>query len=341
MNAFRRTQNGLRLFGRALSPARSLDLRPDWQQAELAWIKGALAHSQALPTGGWYVIDGSRAITPEPRRYLVDGQALVVWRDREGLLAAPEACPHMGASLAGARTCEGKLVCPWHGLALGREGHKAWKPLVTHDDGVLSWVRLDRGRAPELLTDAPILPVRPARALDAVVRIEASCEPRDVIQNRLDPWHGTHFHPHSFGTLRVIDQAPDAITVRVAYKLVASLAVEVDARFHCSDARTIAMTIVAGEGVGSVVETHATPLGAGRTAVIEATLASSERPGFGVAIAAAPALRPLMSWAAKRLWIEDAAYAERLYALRHQLSMVQPRDLATRRKRGSGFTATG
>lgn len=341
MNIFRRTANGLRLFGRELAPAPSVDTRPDWEQADPAWIKRALHHSQALPTGGWYVLDASRTIAETPRRFEVEGRPLVVYRDAHGVVAAPEACPHLGASLANARVCEGKLVCPWHGLALGREGHKGWKPLRTHDDGILSWVRLDRGAADDELTDAPILPVRPARALDAVMRIEAQCEPRDVIQNRLDPWHGAHYHPHSFGTLRVIDQADDAITVRVAYKLPLSLAVEVDARFDCPDARTIVMTIVAGEGVGSVVETHATPIGAGRTAVIEATLATSERIGFGAAIAAAPALRPIMAWAAKRLWTEDAEYAERLYALRHQISMGQPRFAAIRRKRGSGLTATG
>ena len=319
MSLLRRTSNGLKLFGRALADSRSVDARPDWEQADPAWIKRALVHSQALPTGGWYALDASRVIGEAPRRYDVAGVPLVVWRDAQGVLAAPEACPHMGASLANARACEGKLICPWHGLPLGREGHKGWKPLRAHDDGVLCWVRLDRGAQAGELTEAPILPERPApsRTLDAVMRIEAACEPRDVIQNRLDPWHGVHFHPHSFGTLRVIDQAEDAIIVRVAYKLIAGLAVEVDARFHCPDARTIVMTIVAGEGVGSVVETHATPIAPGRTAVIEATLATSERLGFGAAVAAAPALRPIMSWAARRLWIEDAEYAERLFTLRN------------------------
>jgi isorenieratene synthase len=330
--ALRRGERGLWLFGRTLAAEPVFDARPDFQQASAAFIKRALTHSQALPTGGWYVLDASAAITHAPRRYEVDGQELVAYRDGQGLLALPEACPHLGASLAEARVCDGKLVCPWHGLALGREGYGNFRPLLTHDDGVLSWVRLGRSvaegelvelrasnepREPrEPLTDRPILPARPRVALDAVVRVEADCEPRDVIQNRLDPWHGVHFHPHSFGSLRVIEQSDAAITVRVAYKVLGKLAVEVDARFHCPDARSIVMTIVAGEGEGSVVETHATPMRPGRTAIIEATLASSERRGFGYAVKAAPALRPLMRWAARRLWIEDAAYAERLYRLR-------------------------
>jgi hypothetical protein len=90
----------------------------------------------------------------------------------------------------------------------------------------------------------------------------------------------------------------------------------VDARFACPDPRTIAMTILAGEGAGSVVETHATPLGPGRTAIIEATLATSDRRGFAVALAARGALRGLIRRAARRLWRDDAAYAERRYALR-------------------------
>lgn len=313
-----KSEKTLRLFGRRLAPAPVLDTRPDWQQASAAWIKRALAHSQSLPTGGWFAVDASSAIGSRPRGYRVNGVELVVFRDDRGIIAAPEACPHLGASLQDAKCEQGKLVCPWHGLALGREGHAGWRPFKVHDDGVLFWVQLQRSAelTMDKLTSAPFLPERPKRALDAVIRVEAACEPRDVIANRLDPWHGAHYHPHSFGSLRVIDQEQSAITVRVAYKVLEGLAVEVDARFHCSDRRTIVMTIIGGEGTGSVVETHATPIGPGRTAIVEATLATSERPGFGLAIAAAPALRPIMSWAARRLWTEDAAYAERLYSLR-------------------------
>ena len=58
------------------------------------------------------------------------------------------------------------------------------------------------GEAP---TDAPILPLRPSRALSGVVFAEARCRPADVIANRLDPWHGAHFHPHSFARLSVLE----------------------------------------------------------------------------------------------------------------------------------------
>jgi hypothetical protein len=81
------------------------------------------------------------------------------------------------------------------------------------------------------------------------------------------------------------------------------------------------MEIVDGDGTGSVVETHATPLHPGpdgrpRTAVIEAVVAHSDRRGFAVARRVAGAVRPLIGVAARRLWRDDIAYAERRYELR-------------------------
>jgi isorenieratene synthase len=76
------------------------------------------------------------------------------------------------------------------------------------------------------------------------------------------------------------------------------------------------MTIVEGEGKGSVVETHATPIDPGRTAIVEATLATSDRKGFHHAMKLNRFIRPFIERSARRLWVDDAAYAERLYALR-------------------------
>jgi isorenieratene synthase len=113
-----------------------------------------------------------------------------------------------------------------------------------------------------------------------------------------------------------VELLDDEVTVRVAYRLWRGLEVEVDARFHSPEPRSIAMTIVDGEGIGSVVETHATPLGPGRTVIVEATLATSDRPGFRYALRASSLLRPLVRRAARRLWVDDSAYAERRYAVR-------------------------
>ena len=286
---------------------------PDWQQSDPRWIRQALRRALQLPSGGWHVIDAVRAVGEGPCRYWIDGRELVVWRGDEGVLVAPNACPHLGASLADGAVRDGCLVCPWHGLVLGSGGHGGWRPLPSHADGVLLWVRLD---GTEPASPRPHLCVRPEDYLDAVIRMEARCEPEDVIANRLDPWHGIHYHPHSFGQLRVIEQQEDSITVRVLFRATRHVGVEVDARFHCPDPRTIVMTIVDGEGAGSVVETHATRVGPGTCAITEATLAASDRIGFRLARRAAALVRRRMQASARRLWAEDAAYAERRYALR-------------------------
>ena len=93
------------------------------------------------------------------------------------------------------------------------------------------------------------------------------------------------------------------------------------AEFISPEPRTITMRIVEGEGAGSVVETHATPVrvaadGTPTTAVVEAVIAHSDRPGFARALRGRPVIEAIMRRAAHRLWRDDLSYAERLYSLR-------------------------
>lgn len=300
-------------------------------QADPAVIAAALKRAQARPSGNWYAVAAAVDVRAgRPYGFRVLGRELVAWRDRAGtIVAGPGACPHLGASLAEGTVVCGRLVCRWHGLRLSPDGTSEWRPVTCHDDGVLFWVRLDRG-GDEPPLPRPVLPERPAAAgsVAAVARLVGVCEPADVVANRLDPWHGAWFHPYSFTRLRVLespatdaDDAHDRFLVEVTYRVGPRFGVPVLAEFTCPDPRTVVMRIVEGEGAGSVVETHATPLGGGRdgrprTAVVEATVATSERPGFAVARWGAPLLRPLMRRAAARLWRDDLAYAERRYALR-------------------------
>lgn len=308
------------LIGRAPASAATAKAsdRPDWIGADPVKIERALQHALAKPSGGWCVVDSRRAIARGPAPYTILGRELVGWQCAHGPALAPEGCPHMGAALStGHVDSRGRIVCPWHGLALDADKPRGdWAGVPTFDDGVLVWARFDALLAPgEASTDRPFLPVRPARALDAVIRVEGRCAPEDVIANRLDPWHGAHFHGHSFVRLSVIDEAIDHVTVRVVYRIAGRVGMEVDARFDCPDPRTIVMTIVSGEGVGSVVETHATPIAEGRTAIVEATLATSERTSVSW-LPRATLLRPMIEARARKLWVDDVAYCERRYALR-------------------------
>lgn len=300
-------------------------LRSTWRQAKASRIERALALSQQRNPGGWYVVGASTDIgrrTSVVRR--VGGVEVVLWRDSTGtLVAGPGECPHLGASLAGGVVHGDELYCRWHGLEVPAHGNRLWQPFDSHDDGVLVWARLNTQGEARL--PRPVIAERPPleRSVAAVVAIPGTCEPRDIVANRLDPWHGAWFHPYAFSHLSVDDDAStdEALVVDVAFRLNRTWGVPVRARFTCPDARTIVMHIVEGEGSGSVVETHATPLGRDalgrpRTMMVEATIAFSERSGFQAARAASPLIRTLMRRTARQLWVDDLAYAERRCELR-------------------------
>lgn len=307
-------------------PLRWSGQRPTYAEAKPAIIEAALRRSQRRATGNWYVLGASRDIRADrPFGTTIGGIELVAWRDGDGILrVGPRSCPHMGADLATGVIDDGALICRWHGLPLtGRACEFGWKPLPGHDDGVLTWVRLDNLGGEEPLT-IPVVPARPeGDTLHAVARLVGVCEPSDIIANRLDPWHGNWFHPYSFTRLEVLStptEEDDRFLVSVTFR-VGRFGVPVIAEFGCPSARTIVMRIVDGEGAGSVVETHATPLGPGadghpRTAVIEAVVAQSDRTGFRHALRAAAVITPFMRHAANRLWRDDLVYAERRYHLR-------------------------
>lgn len=302
------------------------DQRPTYRDAQPAIIEAALRRSQHRPTGNWYAFAASRQVVGgRPFGARVAGVEVVAWRDEQHrLCVGPRSCPHLGADLATGKVHRGALVCRWHGLTLdGRAREFGWSPLPGHDDGTLVWVRLDAvGRETPL--DLPVIPDRPiGDTLAAVARMDGVCEPIDIIANRLDPWHGAWFHPYSFTRLEVLTtptEHADRFLVAVTFRM-GRLGVPVVAEFSCPEARTIVMRIVDGEGSGSVVETHATPIGLGvdgrpRTAVLEATIAHSGRPGFKRASRLAPLITPLMRAASSRLWRDDLAYAERRYQVR-------------------------
>jgi hypothetical protein len=304
--------------------------RPTFKDAEPAIIDAALQRSQHRPSGNWFAFAASDAIRNRPFGTSVGGLEIVAWRDTDSTLhIGPATCPHLGADLATGTVDRGALICPWHGLRLEGGREFGWKPYPAHDDGVLAWVRLDRigGEQP---TEAPVVPVRPdGPSMHAVTRLVGTCEPSDIIANRLDPWHGGWYHPYSFAHLDVLSAPPvdaglpqeqDRFLVPVTFHI-GRFGVPVVAEFAAPGPRTVVMRIVDGEGAGSVVETHATPVEPGpdglpRSAVIEAVIAHSDRPGFGHALRARPLIAPFMRQAATRLWRDDLAYAERRYRVR-------------------------
>lgn len=305
-------------------PAARLDA--SWRPARRSRIAAALQAAARRDPGGWFVAGASgdlphgRSVTRQ-----IAAQEVVLWRTDGGdVVAGPGACPHLGALLDRCPVAGDTLLCRWHGLPLPPSGAPGWQPFPALDDGVLVWVRLPVPDETPADAPAPMPRPRPDGSVPAVVSMRAVCEPRDIVANRLDPWHGAWLHPYAFSHLTVDEGASDEdrLVLDVAFRLGARWAVPVTAEFTCPDARTIVMRILDGEGAGSVVETHATPLGPdqfGRpvTVMTEATIATSDRPGFRVAAALArPALQAGIRSSARRLWVDDLEYASRLWQLR-------------------------
>ena len=315
---------------RYLPQTRPDHLRGTWRDAKPARIDAALAAALRRPTHGWLVAAAS-ADVPTGRTLLrtVAGREVVLWRDGDGtLLAGPGQCPHLGARLEDCDVVDGTVLCRWHGMPLGRDTRSGdWMTYAAFDDGVLAWVRLgpvEDGAEP---SDRPVLAGRPPleESLASVVSLAATCEPRDIVANRLDPWHGAWLHPYAFSDLDVddVESTEDRLVLDVAYRLGRTFAVPVRAEFTCPDSHTIVMTITGGEGTGSVVETHATPLTApgthpARTVMTEAVVATSDRFGFRVARGLAPLVAVGMRASARQLWADDLVYAARLYELRRR-----------------------
>jgi phenylpropionate dioxygenase-like ring-hydroxylating dioxygenase large terminal subunit len=302
-------------------------MAPTWKLARPSRIAASLAASQTQGSGGWFVVGTTGDVgRTESVTRTIAGREVVLWRNATGgLVAGPGACPHLGALMDRCPVIEGTLYCRWHGLALTEQGDRTWSPYRTFDDGVLLWVALPTPGEPP--TERPALPPRPPldASVAAVISEPGICEPEDVIANRLDPWHGSWFHPYAFSHLVVDDAESDerTLVVDVTFRLNRTWGVPVRAEFSCPDTRTIVMRITEGEGAGSVVETHATPLGVDAegqplTMITEATIAYSDRPGFRVAKWASPLLKPMIKRTAQQLWVDDLSYAERRYALRRR-----------------------
>lgn len=308
-------------------------LRSTWKQASARRIEAALDRSQRKDPGGWFVAGAREMVQHTSIVRRVAGAEIALWRDAGGVLhAGPGACPHLGAELSGCVVSGDDLLCRWHGMALPAEAGRSWREYPAHDDGVLAWVRLDAaGESPSPL---PVFGPRPplADSIATVVTLTGICEPHDIIANRLDPWHGAWFHPYAFSHLSVDEERStgDELIVEVAFRANKTWGIPVTARFTTPDARTIVMDIIEGIGAGSVVETHATPAGRDRdgrhrSVMTEAIIAHSDLDGFGVARAAGRLIRPAMRRTARRLWVDDLAYAERRYALRTGQHQPVPR----------------
>jgi phenylpropionate dioxygenase-like ring-hydroxylating dioxygenase large terminal subunit len=85
--------------------------------------------------GFWYVVAQGDQLDAGPVEVRLLGREYVVWRGPDGVVAAPDRCPHREAPLSEGRVDDaGCLVCPYHGWTFGAAGRCVRVPSAA--DGV-------------------------------------------------------------------------------------------------------------------------------------------------------------------------------------------------------------
>ncbi|HEX9718381.1 MAG TPA: aromatic ring-hydroxylating dioxygenase subunit alpha [Ramlibacter sp.] len=178
-----------------------------------------------FPKNTWYVACTPAEIDDKPLGRRICGEKIVFYRADEGKVAALEDfCPHRGAQLSLGQVCEGKLVCGYHGLAMGCDGKTVSMPgqRVRGFPQIRSYPVMERygfvwvwpGEA--TLADASKIghlewADNPEWAYAGGL-YHIHCDYRLMIDNLMDLTHETYVHTTSIGQ-KEIDQVP--VTTRV------------------------------------------------------------------------------------------------------------------------------
>jgi vanillate O-demethylase monooxygenase subunit len=178
-----------------------------------------------FPKNTWYVACTPPEIDDKPLGRQVCGEKIVFYRGAEGKVAALEDfCPHRGAQLSLGQVCEGKLVCGYHGLAMGCDGKAVSMPgqRVQGFPQIRSYPVVERyGFIWVWPGDAALASESKIQHLEWADNPEWAfgggmyhihCDYRLMVDNLMDLTHETYVHTTSIGQ-KEIDQVP--VTTRV------------------------------------------------------------------------------------------------------------------------------
>ena len=81
----------------------------------------------------WHPIATTSEVTDQPRQFILLGERIAAWRDREGVVAFKDLCIHRGAALSGGTVEDGVIACPYHGWRYDRSGQCVHIPALPAD----------------------------------------------------------------------------------------------------------------------------------------------------------------------------------------------------------------
>ncbi len=159
--------------------------------------RGVARVRSARPSGNWYAFAASDSIRKSPFGTSVGGVEIVAWRDVDGTLhVGPATLPapgrrpvdgHRGlrcADLPVARAAARRAAASSAGSRIRPTTTGCWP-------GSGSTASAARSRPKRRWC----LRGRTGATMHAVTRLVGTCEPSDIIANRLDPWHGCLVSP--------------------------------------------------------------------------------------------------------------------------------------------------
>ena len=90
----------------------------------------------------WHPVAVSSDVTAEPQQVRLLGEAIVLYRDDEGLVALRDKCVHRGAAMSRGCIRDGQLMCPYHGWQYDRTGAVSFIPALGPDGIIPSQARV-------------------------------------------------------------------------------------------------------------------------------------------------------------------------------------------------------
>ncbi len=162
----------------------------------------------------WYPVAFADEVANGPIARTVLGERLVLWDALNGAVAAArDRCPHRDGPLSQGWTCEGRIVCPYHGWQFRPDGPVTLIPqhpeLTTFGTRfAIEAVRVvaRHGVVWVCLSDAPVRPIPDIAHSDAAgwrsiaeFDEEWATAPARLMENSFDPAHTVFVHRATFG----------------------------------------------------------------------------------------------------------------------------------------------